>query len=208
MPAPLTLKVHHDSSIAVPIRALGPAHRQRIATHLLALGPHDRYLRFGYAASDAQILHYVEQLNFERDDIFGIYNRRLLLIGVAHLAFSTDFELKNCAEFGVSVLAQVRGRGYGARLFERAAIHARNEGVEMIFVRALSENTIILHLARKVGAVIEHDGTESQAYLQLTPADLDSRMSELFQEKMAQTNYRLKLQARKFHHLLAKFPLS
>ena len=32
------------------------------------------------------------------------------------------------AEFGVSVLKAARGRGYGARLFDRAVMHARNEG--------------------------------------------------------------------------------
>lgn len=199
MPAP---SAHRASPVMVPIRSLGPAHSQRIAVHLLTLGPQDRYLRFGYAASDEQIQRYVDGLNFERDDIFGIYNRRLELIGMAHLAFSTDKDLMSCAEFGVSVLAHARGRGYGARLFERATIHARNEGVEMMFIHALSENTVMLNLARKAGAIIEHDGAESEAYLTLAPADLDSRISELLQEKMAQSNYRLKLQARKFRHFL------
>ncbi len=188
----------------IPIRSLGSAHGQRIAAHLLALGPQDRYLRFGYAASDAQIRRYVDGLDFERDEIFGIYNRHLALIGMAHLAFSIDPELKSCAEFGVSVLAHARGRGYGERLFERAIMHARNEGVEMMFIHALSENTAMLSLARKVGALIERDGSESEAYLKLAPADLDSRMSELLQEKLAQTNYRLKRQARKFRHFLVR----
>ncbi|MCX7256273.1 MAG: GNAT family N-acetyltransferase, partial [Polaromonas sp.] len=110
----------------------------------------------------------------------------------------------SCAEFGVSVQAHARGRGYGARLFERAAIHARNEGVEMMFIHALSENTAMLNLARKAGALVERDGAESEAYLKLAPADLDSHISELLQEKMAQTNYRLKLQARKFRDFLAR----
>lgn len=200
-PAP---QARRASPVMIPIRSLGSSHGQRIAAHLLALGPQDRYLRFGYAANDAQIQRYVDGLNFERDEIFGIYNRQLQLIGMAHLAFSTDPELKSCAEFGVSVQAHARGRGYGERLFERATLHARNEGVDMMFIHALSENTAMLNLARKGGAIIERDGAESEAYLTLAPADLDSRMSELFQEKMAQTNYRLKLQARKFRHLLAR----
>ena len=49
---------------------------------------HDRYLRFGYAATDEQIERYVDGLDFERDEIFGIYNRRLELIAMAHLAFA------------------------------------------------------------------------------------------------------------------------
>ena len=105
--------------VLIPIRSIGPSHGERIAAHLLALDAQDRYLRFGYAANDEQIQRYVDGLNFERDDIFGIYNRKLELIAMAHLAFSTNPELKSCAEFGVSVLAHARGRGYGSRLFDR-----------------------------------------------------------------------------------------
>ncbi len=187
----------------VPIRSIGPSHGERIAAHLLSLNPHDRYLRFGYAANDEQIRRYVSGLDFERDEIFGIYNRRLELIAMAHLAFSTDPNLKSCAEFGVSVLARARGRRYGARLFDRAVMHARNEGVDMMFIHALSENTAMLNIARKAGAIIERDGSESEAYLKLPPADLDSRMTEMVEEQIAQTDYRLKVQAKQFWDLLA-----
>ena len=90
--------------VMVPIRSLGPAYRQRIADHLMALEPSDRYLRFGYTASDEQIQRYVDKLDFNTDEIFGIYNRHLELIAMAHVAFSQDAAHKSCAEFGVSVL--------------------------------------------------------------------------------------------------------
>ena len=45
--------------VMVPIRSLGPSHRARIATHLMDLDEHDRYLRFGYTATDEQIQLYV-----------------------------------------------------------------------------------------------------------------------------------------------------
>ena len=186
----------------VPIRSIGPSHGERIAAHLLALSAPDRYLRFGYAASDEQIRRYVSGLNFERDEIFGIYNRRLELIAMAHLAFSTNPNLQSCAEFGVSVLKHGRGRGYGSRLFDRAVIHARNEGVHMMFVHALSENTAMLNIARKAGATIERDGSESEAYLLLPVADIDSRMTEMVEERIAQTDYRLKVQAKQFWSFL------
>ena len=190
-------------SVVVPIRSIGPRHAERITAHLLSLEPRDRYLRFGYSANDEQIRRYVAGLNFERDEIFGIYNRKLELIAMAHLAFSTDPELTSCAEFGVSVLAHARGRGYGARLFDRAAMHSRNEGVQMMFIHALSENTAMLTIARKAGATVERDGSESEAYLKLRPADLDSRMTEMVDEQIAQTDYRLKVQAKKFWDFLA-----
>jgi RimJ/RimL family protein N-acetyltransferase len=183
----------------VPIRSLEAGHRPRIAAHLLALEPHDRYLRFGYAANDEQICRYVEQLDFGRDDIFGIFNRRLELIAMAHLAFiPSEPGSPPGAEFGVSVSAKARGRGYGSRLFDRAATHARNEGVELMFIHALSENTAMIRIARKAGATLEREGSETEAYLRLPPATLDSRVSEILDEQVAQADYTLKKQARNF----------
>jgi len=172
----------------VPIRSIGPGQRDRILAHLLALEPHDRYLRFGYAANDEQITRYVDQLNFERDELFGIFNRRLDLIAMAHLAFSVDPQYTSCAEFGVSVAKSARGRGYGSRLFERAVMHARNEGVTQLFIHALSENTAMLKIARHAGAIIERDGSESEAHLRLPPADFDSRVTELVNQQVALTD--------------------
>jgi GNAT superfamily N-acetyltransferase len=190
------------TATGVPIRSIGPAHRERIAQHLLALNTHDRYLRFGYSANDEQIRRYVLQLNFERDELFGIFNRKLQLIAMAHLAFSVDPQCLSCAEFGVSVAQAARGRRYGSQLFERTVMHARNEGVTMLFIHALSENTAMLKIARGAGAIIERDGSESEAHLRLPPADFDSRMTELVNEQVARTNYRLKAQAKRFWTVL------
>ncbi|MDB5749832.1 MAG: hypothetical protein JWP65_253 [Ramlibacter sp.] len=192
-----------SSPSVVPIRSLAERHRERIGVHLRALDPQDRYLRFGYAASDEQVQRYVDQLDFERDEIFGIFNRKLELIAMAHLAFLHTREAGPGAEFGVSVSKPARGRGFGARLFERAVMHARNEGVELMFIHALSENTAMIKIARNAGATLERAGGETEAYLRLPPATLDTRMSELFEEQLAQTDYRLKVQARNFLDFLA-----
>ena len=190
--------------VLVPIRSLGVNHRERIAQHLMALDPHDRYLRFGFAASDEQIQRYAGSLDFDRDEIFGIYNRRLELLAMAHLAFSADPNLASCAEFGVSVWKSARGRGYGARLFDRAAMHARNQGVSRLFIYALSENTAMLRIASKAGATVERDGSESEAHLNLQPATLDTHLTEMVAEQMAQTDYRIKVQVKQFWDFLAE----
>lgn len=187
----------------VPIRSLGPGHRSKIAKHLLALDERDRYLRFGYVASDEQIQRYVDKLDFEHDEIFGIFNRWLELIAMAHLAFSSEPDAPACAEFGVSVARHARGRGYGDRLFARAVMHARNEGVELMFVHALSENQAMLRIARKAGATLERDGSETEAHLRLPPATLESRVTELVEGHLAETDYQLKAQARNFWRFLA-----
>lgn len=187
---------------SVPIRGLDEGHREEIVRHLLSLDGNDRYLRFGYAATDEQIRRYAEGLNFGRDTLFGIFNRRLHLIAMAHLAFSVDPQLRSCAEFGVSVAKSSRGKGYGSRLFERACVHARNEGVSLLFVHALSENTAMLKIARNAGAVLERAGSETEAYLRLPPADFDSRVSEILSQQMAVTDYHLKAQANQFWRLI------
>jgi GNAT superfamily N-acetyltransferase len=187
----------------VPIRSLGANHRGRIATHLLSLGPHDRYLRFGYIAHDEQIQCYVDGLNFDRDEIFGIYNRKLEIIAMAHLAYAPNASCESCAEFGVSVLLSARGRGYGARLFDRAAMTAANDGIRLMFIHALSENEAMLKIARLAGAHIEREGSESEAYLKLPTSTLESRIAEMFDETVALTDYRIKVQAKQFWRFLA-----
>lgn len=190
--------------VMVPIRSIGPRERDRIAQHLLDLPPHDRYLRFGYAASDEQIQRYVDGLDFERDELFGIYNRRLDLIAMAHLAFAPADQQQDCAEFGVSVSVHARGRGYGARLFERAVVVARNEGVGMLFIHALSENAAMLKIARNAGATVVRSGSESEAHLELPAATFDSRMSEIALQHFAQVDYQLKTRAKQFWSFLGE----
>ena len=92
----------------VPIRSLAPRHKDRIAAHLLRLSERDRYLRFGYPATDEQVGNYAEGIDFERDEVIGIFNRRLELIAMAHLAYAPAPQLPDrppMAEFGVSVEA-------------------------------------------------------------------------------------------------------
>jgi RimJ/RimL family protein N-acetyltransferase len=193
----------HIPSI-VPIRTLGPRHRAKIQQHLLGLSDHDRYLRFGYMANESQIQRYIDSIDFAIDDVFGIYNRKLELLAMAHLAHAKENGYEKCVEFGVSVVVGARGRGYGARLFQRAAIHASNDGVRMMFIHALSENAVMLRIAKKAGATIERDGSESEAYLTLPSATLDSQLTEMIEEQIAQTDYSLKVQARQFWSLLAE----
>ena len=189
----------------VPIRSLGPRHRSRIAAHLLALGSDDRYLRFGYPATDAQISKYVDTLEFEHDEVFGIFNRRLELIAMAHLAHPVVVPANGqstMSEFGVSVLPNARNRGFGKRLFEHAMLHARNRGVQTLFIHALSENHAMLKIARNAGAIVERDGSESEALLDLPPDTLASHVGELVEHQVAELDYRLKLHARQVGGLL------
>lgn len=189
----------------IPIRSLSERHRPRISTHLLGLSESDRYLRFGHPATDEQVQRYVESLDFERDEVFGVFNRRLELIAMAHLAYlplPTKPVAPGTAEFGVSVVRRSRGRGYGARLFEHAVLHASNRGCKRMFIHALSENAAMLKIVRKAGATVERDGSEAEAWLKLPPDSISSQVGELVGHQIAEFDYQLKLHAQRLNKWL------
>lgn len=190
----------------VPIRSLSERHRPRVLTHLLGLEAHDRYLRFGYTASDAQISRYVDLLDFRRDEIFGVFIRKLELIAMAHLAYLPDHpNERHLCEFGVSVSPRARGRGYGSRLFDHAVLHARNRYVEIMIIHALSENTAMLKIARNAGATVVRDGSESEARLKLPPESVGSHLEELVEGQAAELDYQFKHGARRVDQLFDLF---
>ncbi len=199
-------RLRRTLSDSVPIRPLATRHRRRIVGHLLSLGERDRYLRFGYAAGDAQIERYVAGLDFERDEVLGIFNRRLELVAMAHLAYDPAPQLADrpaMAEFGVSVSAGMRGRGIGRRLFDRAALHARNRGIETLFIHALSENAPMLRIARNAGAKVERAGSESEAWLRLVPDTMSSHVDEALERHLAEVDFQFKRHLRELRRLRA-----
>jgi GNAT superfamily N-acetyltransferase len=165
------------------------------------------HLRFGYVASEAQIARYVDTIDFDHDEVFGIFNRRLELISMAHLAHRPADASRGreaAAEFGVSVLPQARRRGFGRRLFEHAVLHARNRAVVSIFIHALSENTAMLKIARDAGAIVERDGPDSEAWLKLPPDSFASHLDEFLGDSAAEIDYRLKHHARQVENLFRR----
>lgn len=183
----------------IPIRSLSTHEREQVASHLMALSTDDRFLRFGFQASDAQIAKYVEGLDFERDEIFGIFNRRLELIALAHLANASDASAAKESEFGVSVMARYRGRGFGKRLFARAALHARNHGIDTLVIHALNQNRPMLQIIRDAGAVVRLDGSETTSRLSLPSQTWASRVDEMAESRAAEIDYRFKEQALHLH---------
>jgi ribosomal protein S18 acetylase RimI-like enzyme len=180
----------------VPIRSLSERHRPRMLAHLLALDMNDRYLRFGYAAADDQIRRYVERIAFERDEVFGVFNRRLELIALAHLAYDPAVDVEppraSAAEFGVSVNVHGRSRGLGARLFDHAVLRARNRGVDTIVIHALSENAAMLRIVRNAGATIERTGVDAEAHLRLPPENHASQRAGAVEQQLGELDYRFK----------------
>ena len=174
----------------VPIHMLNPRHRERVLAHLMALNEADRMLRFGHLATDEQLAGYVERMDFARDELFGVFDRRLDLVALAHLAFGGD---GLTAEFGVSVWASGRGHGFGSRLFEHAVTHARNRGVGTLVIHVARENSAMLGIVRRAGADLQFDGAEAVARLRLPADTLGSQIEALLGHRAADLDYQLKL---------------
>jgi RimJ/RimL family protein N-acetyltransferase len=170
--------------------------RDALLAHFLALGKDDRLLRFGQAAPDHVIENYVRSIDFARDTVFGVYDHRLELVGVGHLAYLPAEGDQRTAEFGVSVLESSRGIGIGSTLFERAAIRSRNTRVTTLYMYCLSRNTTMMHIAKKAGMKIEYAYGSADAYLTLPPADQTSIITEMLQDQAAAFDYAIKRQAR------------
>lgn len=176
----------------VPIRNLHDGHRARVRTHLLALDDDDRIRRFGHRASDDLIAHYVDQLDFERDHLFGTFDRRLELLTLGHLAL--DLEGRS-AEFAVSVLQRARGRGLGTQLFAHAVTHARNHGVQTLFLHLARDNTPMMAIVQHAGALIDFDGAEATAELALQGHTLGTQIGALLASQAAEVDFRFKRHA-------------
>lgn len=174
----------------LPVRTLHDGHRKVVLEHLLALNRQDRALRFAHAASDEQLHLYASQIDFVHDEVFGVFDRRLRLVAMAHLAFDHD---GLTAEFGVSVLERVRGRGFGARLFDHAVMHARNRGVSTLVLYVARENAAMLGIVRRAGASLSFEGTEATARLPLVANTLGSQVEALIEARAAEFDYQLKM---------------
>lgn len=188
---------------AVLVKALGKRDRRRMLRHFLALDDADRLLRFGTVLPDAQIHAYVDKIDFSRDIVFGVVSRVFQLVGVGHLAFAPAdparpgaADKKRVAEFGVSVSKSARGQGVGTRLFERAAIHCRNAGIDTLYMQCLSTNRTMMHIAKKAGMEIKREHGEADAYLHLPPPSPGSVMREAVEEQFALIDYTVKANAR------------
>lgn len=173
----------------IATRELSRLEREALERHMLALDDEDRRLRFGIALPDQAIRGYVARIDFERDVVFGVFDDVLVLVAAAHLA-----RCDGHAELGVSVLPGWRGRGAGAALLARSHTHARNWGIRALFMHCLSENGAMMHLARKQGMRIVTERGESDAWLELPPADASSYADQLFAERVGLFDFALKRQ--------------
>lgn len=206
---------HGQNQPAVRVKELSERDRRRLLMHFLELADSDRLLRFGTVLPDELVTRYVQRLDFVRDTVFGVFDADLKLVGVGHLAFvpcdtkpsfTSATEKERIAEFGVSVSSTVRDRGIGSRLFERAAIHCRNDDIDTLYMQCLASNQTMIHIAKKAGMQIQRAHGEADAFLKLTPANPASMLQEAVEEQVASLDYTIRANTRAAARWLSQLP--
>jgi len=153
-----------------------------ILAHFGELSSDDLRLRFGAPAGRVALEKYVSGIDFSNDRVFGIFDRDLKLVSLAHLAVDQH---RGFAELGLSVAPAIRRRGHGEALLRRAATHAASLGLHMIYMHCLSENSALMGLARKAGFRIVASMGEADASKLLEETRPESIAMELVNDRIA-----------------------
>jgi hypothetical protein len=121
-------------------------HFRKLASHFVGLTSGDRFLRFGWVATDVDIVAYVESLFVSAASVYAVAEPDGDISGVLHLEFT-----KTGVNLGLSVSSWARNQGIGAFLLQRAGLLARTQGLKTLFVRNLRFNSAFQQLALRLG---------------------------------------------------------
>ena len=139
---------------------------------------------------------FLKTLDLSLEQFWGIVTSRRTL-NALKISFGLSFAAAcvNLVMGTIVVWALVRYRFPGRRLFDAAALHARNRGIDTLFIHALSENRPMLRIAAAAGAVVERDGAESAAWLRLPPDTVGSQVEQALDRQLGELDFQLKRQA-------------
>ena len=144
---------------------------------------HDRYLRFGYAASNDNILDYLEKSfeHFGDTNMWFICVKEDKVVGTVHVSI-----LHDTAEMGFTVSPEYRGCGLGQDLFQRGATWAMMKGAKTLYTQCLSENQVMQHIAKKNGmTVVTIAQGEKEATVQATKGTIRAYYDDKYFDNLA-----------------------
>lgn len=133
-------------------------HYTAIIDHIISLNRDDRYLRFGYPASDERIRSYVDSTQNSEKSIWFCVEIDGCLVGTLHVAFGTA-----SAEFGLTVASSARNKGIGKLMFANAYILILERGIKQVHLYCLSQNKAIQKIARSFGLQVITCGSDAEA---------------------------------------------
>lgn len=162
-------------------RKLSILDKSRIIVHLQSLEGEERRLRFGGAVSDDYIANYVETTCGQSDSKwFGVDHIDGHIVAACHVAI-----INSDAELGCSVDADYRGQGLAQAMFDRAVTWLRTKGINHVFMHCLSENGAMKHIARKNDMTVVSEFGESEAEVDLEPANAFTPLVDAYADRIA-----------------------
>ena len=81
-------------------------------------------------------------------------------------------------------------------------MHARNRGVGTMVIHTARDNSAMLGIVRRAGAVLDFDGTEVLATLPLPADTLGTQIEALLGHRAAEFDYQIKLHVLRLDRLL------
>lgn len=143
-PAPAPRATARSSADLAALQRFTAADAERICRHLLSLDAADRTLRFGYGIADPGIATYVSRLDYQQDYVAGLSRADGSIVALAHAGIR-DGE----ADFGLSVIHEMRGHGLGQILFEHVIALAWQAGAQRVVCHSISP--AVIHMAGRHG---------------------------------------------------------
>lgn len=138
----------------IPRKIMYESDKGKLYDHFLVdIVGHDRYLRFGYPATNENVTKYLDTAfdDFGKTNMWFIAESDDKVIGSVHVAI---ISVTGKAEMGFTVAPEYRGTGIGQELFQRGATWAMMKGAKTLFTQCLSENIVMQHIAKKNGMTV------------------------------------------------------
>lgn len=164
------------------VRQLTPYEYGLYRSHLMALDPESRQLRFAFPISDESITDLCNRIarNIDKHKIFVVEDKDLNVIGAGHISLEDDK-----MELAFSVLKDHQGEGVGDLLMKRCIEYCRNRGITEGFMVCLSHNQKIKHLCTKNGIKMHSEYGETYADIELPIGNPLTVMHEAYISNLA-----------------------
>lgn len=158
------------------------------AAHLRRLPSGDRRRRFHRTVSNVEATaHAAAVFANDRAEVVGWFQGGVLR-GAAEVVF---FDVKDRdggvhveAEAAFAVEPKWQGRGVGAGLMHRAALHARNAGATRLHIATETDNRAMLKVADQAGVVFEVEDRDAEGVLRAEPRSVASVCLQTLEEEV------------------------
>lgn len=158
------------------------------AEHLRRLPNADRRRRFHRHVSNIEATaHAASVFANQRAEVVGWFQGGVLR-GAAEIVFfdaaGPNGEETVEAEAAFAVEPKWQGRGVGAGLMHRAALHARNAGAVRLHIATETDNRAMLHVADEAGVIFEVEDRDAEGVLRSEPRTVASICLQTLEEEV------------------------